>query len=64
MAIFCHNSPSLLAVLTCGHCVYSSEHGGFAKSVKVIPAMNGENSAPLGTAYALGASIGQSWIDN
>ena len=64
---FCRASGVLVyfdVVLTCGHCVYSSEHGGFAKSVKVIPAMNGENSAPLGTAYALGASIGQSWIDN
>lgn len=51
-------------LLTCGHCVYSQDHGGFATSIKVTPAMNGENTAPLGTAYALGTQICQAWVDN
>lgn len=51
-------------LLTCGHCVYLHDHGGFATSIKIIPAMNGENNAPLGTAYSLGANVCQAWVDN
>lgn len=29
------------AVMTAGHCVYSRAHGGWARSVEVIPGMNG-----------------------
>ena len=51
-------------LLTCAHCVYLHEHGGFATSIKIIPAMNGENNTPLGTAYSLGANVGKEWVDN
>lgn len=38
-------------VLTAGHCVYVSSQGGWARSIEVIPALDG-SSRPYGTAWA------------
>ena len=37
-------------VLTCGHCAYLHEHGGWAKQIEIVPGMNGL-SDPYGSAY-------------
>src|SRR5207237_139595 len=38
-------------VVTAGHCVYMRKHGGWAKSITVIPGRNGAE-APFGQAVA------------
>jgi len=38
-------------VLTCGHCVYLHEAGGWADEIKVVPGKNGDNE-PFGHAYS------------
>jgi V8-like Glu-specific endopeptidase len=39
-------------VITAGHCVYMHDQGGWAKSIEVIPAQDGLNVKPFGTAMA------------
>lgn len=38
-------------ILTCGHCIYLHDNGGWADEVKVIPGMDGSYE-PFGHAYA------------
>ncbi|MFX1286913.1 MAG: CARDB domain-containing protein [Promethearchaeota archaeon] len=37
-------------VLTCGHCAYLHDYGGWAKQIEIVPGMNGI-SDPYGSAY-------------
>ncbi|MBO9201196.1 MULTISPECIES: trypsin-like serine peptidase [Niastella] len=38
-------------IITTGHCVYLHEHGGWARSIEVIPGLNNENR-PYGSAVS------------
>ncbi len=38
-------------ILTCGHCIYFHDHGGWVSEIKVVPGMNGSYE-PFGHAYA------------
>jgi V8-like Glu-specific endopeptidase len=49
-------------VLTAGHVVYSSEHGGWATSITVIPELNG-TSEPFGSATSTYVRTFDTWIN-
>ena len=51
-------------LLTAGHCVYSSEHGGWALNVTVTPAKSGKDSKPLGSTYAMNLTCNEGWTVN
>ncbi|MGX7243684.1 trypsin-like serine protease [Enterococcus quebecensis] len=57
------NLVSSDTVLTAGHCIYSKENGGFAKSVTVYPGYNG-NYAPYGVAYSKKLMSVRGWTEN
>ncbi|MFX0023698.1 MAG: trypsin-like serine protease [Candidatus Hermodarchaeota archaeon] len=48
-------------VLTCGHCVYIHDNGGWASQVRVIPGKAGA-SRPFGVAYATYYRTYDEWI--
>jgi glutamyl endopeptidase len=48
---------------TAGHCVYSQGHGGWAKSLTVIPAANGSEN-PYGQAQAESFRSTAGWVNN
>ena len=50
-------------VLTCGHCVYIHDAGGWASEIKVIPGMNGDY-APYGYAYATILRTNTGWTQS
>lgn len=50
-------------VATAGHCVYSHDNGGWAKSISVTPGKNGSNK-PFGTAYATTLNSVNGWVQN
>jgi len=49
-------------VLTAGHVVYSSDHGGWATSITVIPELNG-TSEPFGSAKSTSVRTFNTWIN-
>jgi len=49
-------------VLTAGHCVYNSAHGGWASSVEVAAGLDG-SYAPFGRAYATTGRTYTGWTD-
>jgi V8-like Glu-specific endopeptidase len=50
-------------VLSAGHCIYSHEHGGWARDVLVIPGMHGDY-CPVGGAWAKKLSSWRGWTQN
>ncbi len=50
------------SVATTGHCVYSTDSGGWASSITVIPALNG-TSQPYGSATSYNLECGGNWHD-
>lgn len=50
-------------ILTCGHCVYTHENGGWVKEVKVVPGMN-SSYEPFGHAYATYFRTYTQWIQD
>ncbi|MBD7913268.1 MULTISPECIES: serine protease [Clostridium] len=48
--------------ITAGHCVYSAEDGGWAKSILVCPGANGSN-LPFGSTYATNISAPKGWTE-
>lgn len=48
-------------VMTAGHCVYMHGHGGWVRSIKVIPGANG-SSEPYGSATAVRFVTVRGWI--
>lgn len=54
-------SPRTL--VTAGHCVYMEDEGGWAASIEVIPAMNGEQR-PYGSCVAVHFSSVLGWVEN
>ena len=50
-------------LLTAGHVVYNSEHGGFATSFTVIPGRNGD-VYPFGSTMATRLTTNNAWINN
>lgn len=49
-------------VLTCGHCVYLHDYGGWATEIKVIPGMAGSYE-PFGHAFATYYRTYSGWVD-
>lgn len=49
--------------ITAGHCVYSSDHGGWASSIEVRPAANG-SSSPYGIVYATTLHTATKWTED
>ncbi|GIL38018.1 DUF4214 domain-containing protein [Roseiterribacter gracilis] len=49
-------------VLTAGHVVYDAAHGGYAKSVFVTPAANGNDITPYGQAAGTKWVADSSWV--
>jgi len=49
-------------VLTAGHCVYYLAYGGWADSIKVVPAMDNGNE-PYGHAWATDMRVYAEWIN-
>lgn len=63
----CYGSGVLVyfdVLLTAGHCVYKSEHGGWATHVTVTPAKNGKDNNPLGSTYATHFTSNEGWTVN
>jgi len=54
---------SARTVMTAGHCVYSERSGGWAKSIEVIPGMDGR-LRPYGSATATTFRSVKGWIGN
>lgn len=50
-------------ILTAGHCVYDSDHGGWPQQIIVSPGRNG-NSKPFGQFVSTRFSSVQGWIKN
>ena len=50
-------------VLTNGHCVYMHNHGGWARSIRVIPGKNG-SSEPYGSAVSRQYHSVKGWTDS
>lgn len=50
-------------VLTCGHCVYLHDHGGWASEISVIPGMAWDYE-PFGRAYATLMRSYSGWVDD
>ena len=50
-------------VMTAGHCVYSKANGGWAKSVEVVPGMDG-NSRPYGSQVGTSFRSVNGWIQD
>ena len=50
-------------IMTAGHCVYMHDHGGWAKSISVIPAMEGQ-SQPYGVYKSTRFSAVDGWTVN
>jgi V8-like Glu-specific endopeptidase len=48
-------------VLTAAHILYSAKDGGYATSIEVIPAVNG-NDAPFGVAFGTMERVDPSWL--
>lgn len=58
-------------ILTAGHCLYSHEHGGWARSIKVTPGNDVDNpeestsdEAPYGSYEAVALQSTPEWISN
>lgn len=51
------------SVATAGHCLYNSETGGWAKSITVIPALNGSYQ-PYGSASSYDFICGGNWVNS
>lgn len=51
-------------VITAGHCVFMHDQGGWAKSIEVIPAQNGVNVKPYGTAVSNNLRSVTGWTQN
>lgn len=49
--------------ITAGHCVYDSNHGGWASTIEVIPGANG-SSKPFGTAWSSTMHTSTKWIND
>lgn len=49
--------------ITAGHCVYSSDRGGWAQSVTIWPGRNG-STTPYGSAYATIMHTSTAWTDS
>ncbi len=50
-------------VVTAGHCVYMSQHGGWASSIEVIPGRNGANR-PYGSCVSSDLRSVQGWTQD
>ncbi|MDF5714500.1 MAG: trypsin-like serine protease [Rhizonema sp. NSF051] len=50
-------------VLTAGHCVHDPSHGGFAKTVEVVPGLNGTYK-PYGSFSSTNIRSYKNWTDN
>lgn len=51
-------------LLTNSHCVYQSAQGGWAKSIKVIPGLNGNGTTPpFGSQYAATYYCPSEWVN-
>jgi V8-like Glu-specific endopeptidase len=50
-------------VLTAGHCVYNHGRGGWATSIRVIPALNG-TYMPFGDAWSANLVSNKGWVNN
>lgn len=50
-------------ILTCGHCIYIHENGGWVSELLVIPGMD-ENYYPFMYAYAINFRTYTEWINN
>src|SRR5205814_884371 len=49
-------------VLTAGHCVYGSDHGGWVKSIEVVPGLDGRYE-PFGSAWATQMRCYRGWVE-
>lgn len=54
-------APTIL--LTAGHCVHSTRSGGWARSIEVVPAMNGRNR-PFGSAISTTFRTVPEWFND
>lgn len=54
---------SARTVITAGHCVYMQNEGGWAESIEVIPAMNG-NLRPYGSGFAASFRSTTGWTNS
>ena len=50
-------------ILTCGHCIYIHENGGWVSEVEVIPGMDG-SFTPYGVAYATDYRTYTGWTES
>ncbi|MFX0048486.1 MAG: CARDB domain-containing protein, partial [Candidatus Hermodarchaeota archaeon] len=50
-------------ILTCGHCVYVHDAGGWVAEIMVVPGMDG-NYRPYGSAYATNLRSYTGWIES
>ena len=50
-------------VITAGHCVYMHDHGGWPKSIEVIPGLN-DASRPYGSGVATTFRSVQGWVND
>ena len=50
-------------ILTCGHCIYIHESGGWVDEVEVVPGMDGAYE-PFGSAYATYFRTSTRWTDD
>lgn len=59
----CFGSATMIAsrhALTAGHCVYSAAHGGWARSIRVVPCEQ-EFDSPFGEAWTIGIHTYSGW---
>lgn len=50
-------------VITAGHCVYLHDHGGWPKSIEVIPGLN-DTTRPFGSGVATSFRSVQGWVNS
>jgi len=50
-------------VLTAGHCVFHSKHGGWAQSIEIRPGANGTNDPPSGIYFGVQCFSVRGWSD-
>jgi glutamyl endopeptidase len=52
--------PQLL--VTAGHCILDPQHGGWASSIQIVPAVNGAYPPPFGMFQAIGMEAHPNWV--
>lgn len=53
------------SLLTCGHCIYSHDNGGWATNVMAMPGYNNNGDfQPFGAAHSINLTTFTSWVEN